>query len=305
MKKIISIDGGGIRGIVPAVILKEIEEKLQDHLCNHVDLVAGTSTGAIVGAGISAGIPMNKLLALYFDKGPSIFEKNFKTRWKSILGLKGGKYDVHNLIKILETYYGKGTLEQHCKTDFLCTAYNMTDGKPRFFSKKQEGNLPLGRVVAASASAPTYFDPTAIKGKEYIDGGVFAGNPAMSAFAEIKSLHNGLSAEDILMISLGTGNRLQEHDSVKDWFKFKWVNPLLDIMMASDGGVVHHQLVKIYQSIGEAQNYYRLTGKLPANIDDDMGCAKLGNMQNLKDFGEYLVKKNERKIDEIVEKLKH
>jgi len=247
---------------------------------------------------------MGKVLDLYFNEGPSIFEKNAKTRWKSIFGLKGGKHDVHNLIKILENAYGTGSMNDHLKTDFLSCAYSMTDGKPRFFSKAQEGDLPLGRVVAASAAAPTYFDPVTLEGKEYIDGGVFAGNPAMAAFAEIKGLYPELLAEDIMMVSLGTGNRLQQYDTVKNWFKFKWVNPLLDIMMASDGGVVHHQLVKIYQSVNESSNYYRITGKLPANIDDDMGCAKLGNMANLLEFAKYLERKNKNKISEIVEKLK-
>jgi len=303
MKKVISIDGGGIRGIVPAYLLMCIEEEMQDHLCNHVDLVAGTSTGAIVGAGISAGISMDKMLDLYFKEGPNIFEKNLRTWWKSVGGLKGGKHDVNNLIKILESYYGEGSMAKILKTDFLCTSYSMTDGKPRFFSKTQEGDLPLGRVVAASAAAPTYFDPVTIEGKEYVDGGLFAGNPSMAAFAEVKSLYKGLAAEDIMMVSLGTGNRLKEHSSVKDWFKFKWISPLLDIMMASDGGVIHHQLVKIYQSVNEASNYYRISGKLPANIDDDMGCAKLGNMDNLLEFAKYLEKKNKKKICEIAEKL--
>jgi patatin-like phospholipase/acyl hydrolase len=303
MKKVISIDGGGIRGIIPAYLLMCIEREMQDHLCNHVDLIAGTSTGAIVAAGASAGIPMENMLALYFEQGPDIFKKTWSTRWKSVFGLKGGKHDVHNFIKILENTYGGGSMDELLKTDFLSCAYSMTDGKPRFFSNRQEGNLPLGRVVAASAAAPTYFDPVTIEGKEYIDGGVFAGNPAMAAFAEIKSLNNGLPAEDILMISLGTGNRLKEYDSVKDWFKFKWVNPLLDILMASDGGVIHHQLVKIYQSVDESSNYYRITGKLPANISGDMGNAQLGNMDNILEFAKYLEKKNKKKICEIAEKL--
>lgn len=303
MKKIISIDGGGIRGIVPAYLLKCIEEEMQDHICNHVDLVAGTSTGAIVGAGVSTGTPMAKILELYFKQGPQIFEKNFRTKWKSVFGLKGGKHDVHNLIKILEDAYGSGTLNDHLKTDFLCTAYSMTDGRPRFFSKKQEGNLKLGKVIAASAAAPTYFDPVMIEGKEYIDGGVFAGNPAMSAFAEIKGLYPGTVAEDIFLVSLGTGNRLQSYDTVKDWFKFKWINPLLDIMMASDGGVVHHQLVKIYQSVNENSNYFRITGKLPANISSDMGDPNIVNMEYLLEFAKFLEKKNKSKIKEIAEKL--
>jgi len=303
MKKVIAIDGGGIRGIVPAYILKCIEEEMQDNLANHVDLVAGTSTGAIVGAGVSAGIPMGKVLGLYFNEGPSIFEKNFKTKWKSIFGLKGGKHDVHNLIRILEEAYGEGTLNDHLKTEFLCCSYDMTDGRPRFFSKQQEGDWPLGRIIAASAAAPTYFDPVTLGGHEYVDGGLFAGNPAMSAFAEIKSLYN-LPAEDIFMLSLGTGNRLQGNASVKSWFKFKWVNPLLDITMAADGGVVHHQLVKIYQSVNETSNYYRIQGKLPLTIDDDMGNAQAANMVYLLEFAKYLEKKNKKKISEIAEKLK-
>lgn len=303
MKKVISIDGGGIRGIVPAYLLKCIEEKLQDHLCNHVDLVAGTSTGAIVAAGVATGKSMGDIVDLYFKEGPNIFEKNLNTRLKSIFGLRGGKHSVENFIEILQKYYGTGTLNESLNIDFLSTAYSMTDGKPRFFNKQQEGELPLAEVIAASSAAPTYFDPVVLQGKEYIDGGVFAGNPAMAAYAEIKDMYN-VRADEIFMLSLGTGNRCQENLSVKKWFKFNWVNPLIDLMMSADGGVVHHQLVKIYQSVDRSENYHRITGRVPTNIDSDMGNAKIDNMNNLLEFAKYLEKKYQHKLSEIAEKLK-
>ena len=303
MKNVISIDGGGIRGIVPAYLLMLIEEKMQSHLFQHVDLVAGTSTGAIIAGGIASGMPMESILKLYFQSGPDIFKKTFRTQMESVFGLRGGKHDVENFIKVLEKHYGTGNLDT-LKTDFLCTAYCMTDGAPKFFSKKGEGNLPISRVIATSAAAPTYFDPVLLDGKEYIDGGVFAGNPAMVAFAEIKDMYD-VPAEDIQMFSFGTGNRLQAYSTATNWFKFKWITPLLDIMMAADGGVIHYELLKIYHSVEKLENYYRLTGKITDadDISTDMGKATQENMNKILDFAKKIGAKNEKMISEIAEKL--
>lgn len=298
MKKVISIDGGGVRGIVPAYILMCIEDKLPGKLGDYVDLVAGTSTGAIVAAGVSAGVPMREVLDIYFKEAPSIFAKTFKTRRKSIFGLRGGKHDVHNLISILERYYGSGSMDDHLDVDFLCAAWDMTDGRPKIFTKQRHGHLPLGRVVAASASAPTYFNPTEIESREYLDGGIFAGNPSMLAFTEIKEL-SAAKAEDVLLISIGTGNRSKGTKSVKKWWKWQWIK-LIDIMMASDGGVVDYELAQIYRATNVPGNYYRIQGKLPETIDKDMGSAKEGNLENLLQFAKSLAVEFEDEINSIV-----
>ena len=303
MKKIISIDGGGIRGIVPAIVLQRVEEELQDHLFNHVDLVAGTSTGGIIAGGIATGMPMQNVVKFYLQDGPSIFgEVAFIDSIKSVFGYFGGKFEITDLRDKLKERLGDVTLGD-LYIDYLSTAYNMTDGKPRFFSRSQEGKLKLADVIAGGSAAPTYFDPHTIGGKEYIDGGVFCSSPAMSAFAEIKTLHN-VRAESIFMVSLGCGNRLHGYSSAKRWFKAKWVKPLIDIMMGADAGIAHHQLVQTYKSVGHSENYYRINSKLPDYVHPDMADASPKNMKALVKFANHLADKNSRKIKIIAERLK-
>lgn len=301
MKKLISIDGGGIKGIVAAYQLLELERELGDHLCNYFDLAAGTSTGSIIAAGIASGMSMEKILKLYLEEGPYIFGISNKHFIKTVFGFKGGAYSDERLQEVMEKHFGDTTIG-NLKTNFLATAYNMTDGKPRFFSK-QESELKVADVVQASSSAPTYFDPKVIDNKHYIDGGVFCSNPAMSAFAEIKNLYN-LPADDIFVLSIGNGDRSQGFQNMDKWFKYKWVRPLIDILMASDAGVVHYQLVKIYKSVSRPDNYWRLNSKLPDYVDEDMGNASKKNLNAIMKFAEENANKNKRKIKAIAKKLK-
>jgi patatin-like phospholipase/acyl hydrolase len=304
MKKLISIDGGGIRGIISAYILMKIEEELQDHLVNYVDLVVGTSTGAIVGGAITNGMPMQDVVDFYLTDGPKIFnKKNFKHNIRSIWGLKGGRYDVNILISHLEARYGKVKMKD-LKTNFLCTSYNMTVGKPLFLTNKDNPDLLLSHVVAASSAAPTYFDPVRLDGQECVDGGLFASNPGMVGYAEIKDMFRHLTGDEIFTLSIGNGNRLEGNKNVENWFKLKWIEPLIDIMMAADGSVVHYELTKIYQSINASKNYYRLTDILPPQIERDMACATSKNLNELYKFADSIVVKNKVKIKEIAEKLK-
>ena len=124
---------------------------------NYVDLVAGTSTGGIVAGGIARGLPMKDVVDFYLQDGPEIFgEQAFYDKIKSGFGFFGGKFETKYLEGKLIKRLGDVTLGD-LYVDYLSTAYNMTDGKPRFFSKSQESKLKLSEVIAAGAAAPTYF----------------------------------------------------------------------------------------------------------------------------------------------------
>ena len=269
-------------------------------------MVGGVSAGAIVSAGIATGTPMGKVVELAQVQGPEIFSKPFKYRMKSIFGLKGGKHDVHNLIKILEDAYGEGTMEDRLIMDFLCASYSMGEGKPRFFTGRKNPSHPLARTVAASSAAPTYFNPVTFYQKEigdFVDGGLFCSNPAACTLAEYRSIHK-TPMKDVMLVSVGTGNRQQTHFNVKNWFKYKWIKILIDTMMASDGGVVDYQMRAQFSADGCPENYYRIQEKLPNNIHPDMGKATKKNINNLMAFAEHTVRKNYRNLEEIAEKLK-
>jgi patatin-like phospholipase/acyl hydrolase len=303
LKIVVAIDGGGIKGLIAAYQLLMLERELGGHLCDYVDLVAGTSTGSILAAAIASGMSMETIVDLYIKEGPYIFGIPREHKIRSMWGLRGSKYDESRLEEILIKYFKDAKLDD-LKTDFLATAYNITDGKPRFFSKRQEGDYRLTDVVQASSTAPTYFEPKTIKDKDYIDGGVFCANPAMSAFAEIKDIYD-IPAKDIFILSVGNGDRSEGFAKTKKWFKFRWVKPLIDLMMSADSGVVHYQLVRTYRSINRSDNYWRLNSKLADNVSKDMADASEENLIALMDFAKDCAKKNEYKIKKIAKTLKN
>jgi len=300
MKKIISIDGGGIRGIIPAVILSHVEQRLQSSLANKIDLAAGTSTGSILAAGISNGVPMEDIIKFYKEKGPSIFQPSFEHKLLSLWGLIGSKYDIEQLRIKLNAVFGDQTLDK-LNVNFLSTAYNLSKGKVKFFTNKDR-NVFLYEAVLASCAAPTYFTPVDINGSNYADGGLFASNPSMAAFAELKNLYNS-TADDIFLFSLGTGSSLKPYKNTANWIKLQWLSPLISIMVNSDSGATHYQLTKIYQSINKKDNYFRINGNLPRNVDPAMDCATPRNMKNLLDYAYHLVSQHKYKLDKIVECL--
>lgn len=295
MKKILSIDGGGIRGIIPARILMRLEEDLGAPLNNYIDLVAGTSTGGIIAASIAAGKPMNEVVDLYLEEGVYIFQK----KWYR--GLINSKYPDHQIDLPLEEHFANMKLVD-LKIDFLTTAFNITDGKPRFFSKRGEGPMFVRDVLRATTAAPTYFNPAVIGEKEYADGGLFATSPTMCAYAEAKSLYKK-SASEMFVLSIGTCSKVQGYENASKWHKFKWITPLIDSLMSSDAGVTHYQLMQIYKSINLPGNYFRINGNLPDYIDSSMDNNKRENIQAMLEFADELYDQQEKKIKKILHAL--
>jgi uncharacterized protein len=297
MKKILSIDGGGIKGIIPAYQLVKLEEELGGKISDHFDLIAGTSTGAILAAGLSSGYNAQELLDLYLNEGKNIFKSSLKQKLKSMNGLIGSKYADKKFEKSLRKYFGNSCLKD-LSTDFLAVTYNMTNDRPRFFSTSQEPEYDVANVVRASSAAPTYFNPVEIEGQKYIDGGVVSNNPAMCAYAEAKNLYK-TQASEMFVLSLGTGTKVDNYNGMHKWFKFKWVNPLIELMMGADSGVVHYQLSQIYNSIDKRNNYYRISDTLPKGLDHSMDKVTDKHLNDLLAVAESIYIKNKNRLSLI------
>lgn len=212
--KILSIDGGGIRGIIPCVILRAIQAQLQNApLANYFDLFAGTSTGGIITLGLTTKKPNDTkpytamdLLALYVNEGPTIF--NGRKNGNFLLnivndGLGDRPYDEKEIERILLEKFYHAELADVVK-DVIITSYDINAGMPFYFQsrlareEKEMNKIPaienqLVRAVARSTSAaPTFFNPSVVqidnKDAVLVDGGVFANNPALIAFGEAKEL---------------------------------------------------------------------------------------------------------------------
>ncbi|HLW84681.1 MAG TPA: patatin-like phospholipase family protein [Candidatus Sulfotelmatobacter sp.] len=227
-RRLLAIDGGGLAGLIPAEALILIEQQLDQltgiskPLCDRFDLIGGTSTGAILAAGLALGLKAAVLRDFYLNFGRDIFTKSFLPVqfWH--------KYPSAPLEKHLKNVFGESTTlgsDRLC-TQILAVTKNATLGNDWFFTNnpaskffKNNSGLPLWQVVRASTAAPTYFPPQTIavvdearkqQTYEFVDGGVSSyNNPSLQVFLEatIPEYGNGwpMGADRLLLISLGTG----------------------------------------------------------------------------------------------------
>ncbi|MBG1241146.1 patatin-like phospholipase family protein [Nostoc sp. NZL] len=243
--KILAIDGGGIRGIIPALILAEIEKRTQKPIFSLFDLISGTSSGGILALGLTkprldleatdtsptAQYSAEDLLQIYLEYGAEIFYEPF---WEQVLGqlediFVQPKYSSEGREEIIRQYFGDTPLENNLKEVFV-TSYDIEQRIPIFFTNKLEkqqteskkfrklcGGFTLTDAALATSATPTYFAPHRVASSHntngfytLVDGGVVANNPANLAIleAQISKQENKqvLNTEDILLVSLGTGS---------------------------------------------------------------------------------------------------
>jgi len=206
MKRILSIDGGGIKGVVPAAFLAQLEEALGESITHYFDLIAGTSTGGIIALGLGLGLSAADILHFYEHLGPAIFAGNRLARCLRRVGF--AKYHAQPLRRALEATFGEKTLGES-RTRLVIPSLNLETGEvhlyktahhPRFEVDYKERAVD---VALATSAAPTYF-PTyrSAKGIPFIDGGMWANNPTGLAVVEAVGVL-GWSRDEIYVLSLG------------------------------------------------------------------------------------------------------
>ena len=211
--KILSIDGGGIRGIYSAYILKRVEEEFKIKLHDYFDLIAGTSTGSIIAAAIACNISIDDIVKLYQEKGAEIF---LKKQWWKLPKWFCSKFQSNALNNILNEKFGEIKLNDISKP-LILPASNITTGKvyvsKSFYNKEfvRDKHLKLKDAILASCSAPTYFDPHFVEPYLLVDGGLWANNPSLVAVIDAKKRLNQ-RLEDIKILSIGTGLYKPEFD---------------------------------------------------------------------------------------------
>ena len=248
------LPGGGIRGYMQALVLAEIEDRAGKPIHEMVDLIIGTSTGGILGAGLALGKPAAEMAAFYRDKGPQIFRKSRSKRWSSLFGLTDEAYDAAGLETALAEVFGDAALSQ-AKTRLCLTAYDIEGRKPVLFKswKAQENardDQLITAVARATAAAPTYFEPALVKSaaglmRACVDGGVWANNPAMAGLVE--SLKLDYTPRRVKMLSVGTGcdERPYFLSEARGWGLAGWLRPLLDICFSGQSDAADYQCAEI------------------------------------------------------------
>ena len=189
--RVLAIDGGGIRGLIPALVLAELEEPVRRPVFELFDLMAGTSTGGILVSALCAPdlLPAAEVAEIYEEEGPRIFDRSIRQRIQSADGLLDEKYDAAALDRALERFIGDKRLSA-TRPDLIVPTYDTAAPGPHFFKTTNAREDPatdarLADVARATSSAPTYFEPLELGPRALLDGGVFAVNPAMSALAEV------------------------------------------------------------------------------------------------------------------------
>ena len=357
--RILSLDGGGIRGIIPAVVLQYVESELikktknpNARIADFFDLIIGTSTGGILACyylvpnedrSPSSRFNASTALEIYTKKGGQIFNKAKRHSWLGFRQLfNATKYAPDNLEQIFMETFGELKFHQLTKP-CIVTSYDMSKGEAVFFNsrepkeKQDKRQFYLRDVARSTSAAPTYFPPAIIEnlisGDKMVnlDGGVFANNPSMCAYAEARKTNfeslgiNRPTAKDMLILSIGTGSMpldIENNRKSKKWGIINWAKVVPEIMM--DGGLdtVNYQMDKIFKSLDEEnQNNFKRVNvpkalrfsnqkknfKPPYN--PDMSDASPKNISALTKAGQLALEEanqtrdGENTLDEFIDQL--
>ena len=213
---ILSIDGGGIRGIFPAAFLAGLEERYLggSSITKYFDLIAGTSTGGIIAIGIAAGLTASELRDLYIERGCEIFPPSRS----GLLGVADRRlwnffryrYDRKALMCILDEILGRRKFSDS-RSRLCIPSFDGRYGEVYIFKTphhpdfRKDAEERMTKVALATAAAPTFFQPLEDSGYTFVDGGVWANNPIMVGLVDALSCFT-VERERIRILSLGCGD---------------------------------------------------------------------------------------------------
>jgi len=268
--RILAIDSGGIRGLIPALVLAELERRLREatgreaRVADHFHLFAGTSTGGLVALSLTAPHPgepghprfsAEELASLYNADGPRIFGWSLH-RVLAVNGYLGPKYPLDGLRRAVESRLGETRLSEALR-ELVVTSYDMHGREPFFFKRwrareSAERDAPMVDAALATSAAPTYFPSHGLGERALVDGGVYVANPTVAAITEALKRTTDepgdLVPHDLLVVSLGTGSHEAGFDQrrVRRWGKLGWIlpkdhdPPLLGAMLDGQSDATDH-----------------------------------------------------------------
>lgn len=279
--RILSIDGGGIRGVLTAVVLQRLsDEPSLNGWLDSVDLLAGTSTGGLLALAIANNLGLDTIRDLYVTKGEKIFNDSLLDEILDLFTLLGANYNISNLKRELENIFGQTTLDQLQKR-VLITTFNLDNEsedpvkrswKPKLFhnfpGSDNDGDELAYKVGLYTSAAPTYFQSF----DGFIDGGVYAPNPSMCALAQTQDPRNpnDVPLSNIVLLSLGTGTSL-DYISGKnhDWGYVQWAKPLVTLTLEGVSGIADYQCNQILR-----QRYHRCAPTFLPGVSIPMDAVK-------------------------------
>ena len=312
--RILSLSGGGIRGLIICKILVRLEQLLAENTGNkdarvadYFDMVCGVSTGGIItllslipGTMTSHGSQHPKYSA---QQILDIYLAEYKNIFKASWSLWGAKYVTSGIEAIGNKYGGIMTLSQLCKNSLLIS-YDLDKRKPHFFTPKQD--FYIKDVMRATCAAPTYFAPaeiTSLDGQIYhlIDGGTVANNPSICGLSSVlKNVinHNSKNLKEdifLLNISCGQNRDVYAYSKVQYWGKLEWIEPLINILIDGNMECVNTEL---HHMLGD--NYVQLDPPLVKASEALDDCSEKNVEMLQKDTNDYL---NSKEIQLLLNKI--
>lgn len=335
---ILSIDGGGVRGLIPLRVLESLESRLGQRGVNKplhqvFDLMAGTSTGGLIAAGLSAPRPGGKageaaasiaeLRNFYEREARDIFNNSIKARFvravSNPLGLFDESYDARPLEKLLKERFGWTSMAS-ALTKLVLTAYDTEQRKAVFMTNglEENGSRPddyyFWQAVRATTAAPSFFEPARVENltrkseEALVDGGVFMNDPTIAAYLESRKL--GWDQDDIVILSLGTGSAEKRPFPYKEaigWGTLGWMQPskgvpLLSIFADGQSQTAAYQAEHLFNELPHV-TYHRLNAVLDEDAED-MDNARPGNIIALNGAADRVIRDNTVLLDDLADLLK-
>lgn len=258
-KRILSIDGGGIRGLIPAILIQNIEEASGVASCATFDMIAGTSTGGIIACGLVAGLPAAQLVHLYEHRGAEIFARSAEHKLDTVDGVLGPKYSGEAIEAILQEILGARWLSDQTRPELVVPSFCCDPYGAWFFQSWKARLDPaydfrLWEVARATSAAETYFPSAEVHGRAMtplymMDGGTHSNNPTMAAITSALELWPG---EHLEILSLGTGsmdNVSLPGRETQGWGLAKWGLHIANVCLDGSADTVAKQ-VKALEGAG-------------------------------------------------------
>jgi patatin-like phospholipase/acyl hydrolase len=316
--KVLSIDGGGVRGIIPARILQEIETRTNKHISQLFNIVSGTSTGGLLTLALTKpdtqGNPeffAGYLVELYKERSKEIFTKpSIIRKIKTGFGLWGSKYDRAAYDEILLQIF-KDTLLSQSLCPVFIPIYSLGNSKPfiastYFAARNKENNFYLRDIAGAASAAPTYFDPKKFRSPnsttiyQGVDGGIYANNPELIGITGVCLLHPSFEIGNIILLSLGTGDTVKNNqnsgnDGDIGWLKNK---DIIGSMMDAESAIAETAVTAMLKN----SKHFRFQLHLPNELAA-MDNSNDSNLNALLEEAEDFIRQNTNSIDNLCKKL--
>lgn len=319
--RILSIDGGGVRGIIPSRELEWLERNTHKRVSELFDLVIGTSTGGIGALALtvpeSEGSSTPKFTAgqvveLYKNKAAQVFPQPswWQRPFSLIWDVERSEYNPDGLTSVMKEYCGD-TLLKDALTEVIVPSQEITESRPWYFQRSIArvdptfSSLKMVDVIRCGTAAPTYFPPNAMTFNDipyaFIDGGVCVNTPSVSAFTEAKNL---FKTDDCIVVSLGTGTCTQKipYDGSTNWGLAKWAPRIVNLFMQSQSELAHKQMQTLMPGVGSKQTYFRFQAEIPQK-NVAMDNASPENMLELEEIADGVLEEQSDQFNLLVEKL--